>query len=147
MKKAFTLIELLIVVLIISTLVSIAAPQYFKIIERFRTVEATTAIMEIKRGQERVMLKRGVYTNNFNDFDFSLKSKNGNDCEGIVCELKYFIIQITLVGNRYIIMAQRKTNNETKPPQRYSPNYIYFYDSATDSFGCTDANCASDFID
>lgn len=144
-KKGFTLIELLIVVLIISTLASIAAPQYFKIIERFRVLEATTAMMEIKRGQERVMLKKSAYTNNFQDFDFQIKDKNGNDCEGKVCELRYFILEIKLIGNKYMIMAQRKSDNETKPPLRYS-NYIYFYDSQTDQFNCTDANCVNDFI-
>ncbi len=44
-----------------------------------------------------------------------------------------------------MIMAQRKSDNETKPPLRYS-NYIYFYDSQTDQFNCTDANCVNDFI-
>ncbi|MEF3280699.1 MAG: prepilin-type N-terminal cleavage/methylation domain-containing protein [Elusimicrobiota bacterium] len=147
-RNAFTLIELLIVILIISTLASISAPMYFKIIERFRVVEATTNMMEIKKGQERVILKKSVYTDNFRDFDFEIKDINGKNCDGKICELKYFVLQIQLIEHdKYMILAQRKSNDKTRPPQAYSPNYIYFYDSRANNFGCTDANCARDFLD
>lgn len=145
-KKAFTLIELLVVVLIISTLASIAAPQYLRVIERFKVLEATTAITEIKKAQEFIMLKKGRYSNRFEDFDFQLKDENGKECSGTVCELKYFILEIRLYKGRYVVYARRKSNEKTRPPVRYS-NYIYFYDSKTNSFGCTDANCVRDFID
>lgn len=147
-NEAFTLIELLVVVLIISTLVSIGAPTYFKVIERFRVVEATTNMMEIKKGEDRYILKKSVYTDNFRNFDFEIKDVNGKSCDGKVCELKYFNIQIQLLPNlNYIIVAQRKSENTTKPPHIYSPTYTYIYDSNSQKFGCTDVNCVRDFID
>ncbi|MCX7905863.1 MAG: prepilin-type N-terminal cleavage/methylation domain-containing protein [Elusimicrobiales bacterium] len=145
MKKSFTLIELLIVIIIISTLASISAPIYIRTIERFRVVEATKVMYEIKNAQEEVRLRKGKYTERFDDFSIEIYDKDKNICKDKTCELKYFIIQIKVIGNNYHILAQRKPE-PTPPPSRYNPNYIYFYDSKTDSFGCNDANCAKDFI-
>jgi len=148
MKKGFTLIELLVVVIIISTLASISAPQYFKLIERFRNSEVLFIMGEIKRAEERFYLKKGVYTNNFSDLDIEIKNeKTQKPCEGnAVCELKYYLIKIKLLdnGKSYFILAKRKE----KPAlhRRYSPGYIFYYDSKTDSFGCNDANCVRDFL-
>jgi general secretion pathway protein G len=87
LTKGFTLIELLVVVIIISTLASISAPQYFKLIERFRNSEVLFIMGEIKRAQERFYLKKGVYTNNFSDLDIEIKNeKTQKPCEGnVVC--------------------------------------------------------------
>jgi prepilin-type N-terminal cleavage/methylation domain-containing protein len=148
LKKGFTLIELLIVVIIILTLASISAPQYFKLIERFRNSEVLFIMGEIKRAQERFYLKKGVYTNNFSDLDIEIKNeKTQKPCEGNrVCELKYYLIKIKLVDNEksYFILAKRKE----KPPvnKRYTPGYIFFYNHKTGSFGCNDANCVRDFL-
>jgi len=148
MKKAFTLIELLIVVIIISTLASISTPQYFKLIERFRNTEIVLTMGEIKKAQERFYLKKGVYTDNFSDLDIEIKDENTQKpCEGNkVCDLKYYRLKIKLLdkGKSYIILAKRKE----KPPvfKRYSPGYIFFYDQRHNSFGCNDKNCVADFL-
>ncbi len=144
-KDGFTLIELLVVVIIISTLASISAPTYLRTIERFRVVEATTAITEIKKAEEEVYLRKGKYSDDFSDLNIEIRDKDGELCSGKACNLKYFSLQIKITGNSYQIIAQRKSDVQP-PPQRYSPNYIYFYDSKTQSFLCNDANCARDFL-
>jgi prepilin-type N-terminal cleavage/methylation domain-containing protein len=148
MNRAFTLIELLIVVIIIATLASISLPQYFKVIERFRLVETITSITDIKKSEEMFKHRKNVYTDDFANLDVELKGKDGKVCEGKTCELRYFTLEIRLLSdNQYMVIAQRKSDETTRPPERYAPNYIYFYDSTTDQFNCTDANCVKDFID
>ncbi|MGC8866842.1 MAG: type IV pilin protein [Elusimicrobiales bacterium] len=145
-RKNFTLIELLVVVIIISTLVSIATPTYFRVVERFRVVEATTVINDIRKAEEEILIRKGRYSDDFSELYIEIYDKNNQLCSGKTCELKYFIIQIRLITpTSYQILAQRKSD-VTPPPQRYSPNYIYFYDSKTRSYLCNDANCAKDFL-
>lgn len=146
MKQGFTLIELLIVIVIISTLASISAPTYLKVIERFRVLEATKTIYEIKKAQEEVKLRKGNYTDKFEDMNIEILDENNNPCTSNTCQLKYFTLQIRLEKNGYKVFAQRRSD-KTPPPQRYSPNYIYFYNSVTDNFSCNDANCARDFLE
>jgi prepilin-type N-terminal cleavage/methylation domain-containing protein len=145
-NHGFTLIELLVVVLIVSILASLSLPQYFKVIERFRLIEATSAMSDIKKSEEIFLQRKSLYTDNFSNFDIEIESKDGNHCEGKICELKYFDIWVKILSDRrYIIVARRKS--DPKPPSKYSLNYIYFYDSESSSFSCTDANCVRDFID
>ena len=148
MYRGFTLIELLIVVIIISTLASISAPQYFKLLERFRNTEVLFVMGEIKKAQERFYLKKGIYTDDFSNLDIDIKDeRTQNPCEGNgVCELKYYYLKIKLLdrGRSYLILAKRK--EKPAVPQRYSQGYIFFYDRRKDSFGCNDLKCVEDFL-
>lgn len=144
--KGFTLIELLIVVIIISTLASISAPLYIKTIERFRVIEATRTIYAIRKAEEEILLRKGKYSENFEDLSIEIYDKDNNLCNSKSCELKYFTIYIKVIANNYKIFAQRKSE-PTPPPSRYNSNYIYLYDSQTNTFKCNDPNCARDFID
>lgn len=144
--RGFTLIELLIVVVIISTLASIGVPTYLKTVERFRLVEATQAMTQIIKAEEELMLRKGKYSDKFDDLIIEIYDKDNNLCSSTTCELKYFTLYIKVKGRNYRIFAQRKSE-PTPPPARYKPNYIYFYDSQTRSFGCNDPNCVRDFLD
>jgi len=61
MKKAFTLVELLIVVIIIGILATIAVPQYHKMIEKARSAEACNMLGAIWRAEQLHYLEAEDY--------------------------------------------------------------------------------------
>jgi prepilin-type N-terminal cleavage/methylation domain-containing protein len=71
-NSAFTLIEMLVVVLIIGILAAIALPQYMKTIRLSRASEALTMLNAIIKGQEEYFLIYGEYTNNIEDLSITI---------------------------------------------------------------------------
>lgn len=57
----FTLIELLVVVLIIGILAAVAIPQYFRVVEKGKAVEALQMGSDLNAAQERYMARTGSY--------------------------------------------------------------------------------------
>ena len=78
-KKAFTLLELLVVVLIIGILAAIALPQYNKAVWKSRFVQAKTIAKNIANSEEVYFTANGQYTNNFTDLDVDLSPNSYND--------------------------------------------------------------------
>ena len=69
-NKGFSLIELLVVVLILGILAAMAIPQYMRVIERQRGMEAITILAIIGKAQERFFVTNGeVYATVFQDID------------------------------------------------------------------------------
>jgi len=66
-SKAFSLVELLIVVVIIATLGAIAVPTYNRYKVESRRSEAMGVLPEIYKGQIEFLAENGKYTNSFND--------------------------------------------------------------------------------
>lgn len=67
----FTLIELLIVVLIIGVLAAVAVPQYQKVVEKSRAVQAVTLVKSVRDVAEVYKMANGVYPSSLNDLDIS----------------------------------------------------------------------------
>jgi len=59
--KAFTLLEILIVIVVLAVLASIAIPRYTDIVEKSRTSEAMAIFAAIKSAQEVYYSKNGRY--------------------------------------------------------------------------------------
>ena len=81
-NKAFTLVELLVVVLIIGILAAIALPQYQIAIAKSRLSTLKEVVGNIKNAQEIFYLQHGNYTTELNELDISLPGYLGKDDNG-----------------------------------------------------------------
>ncbi|NQT47226.1 MAG: prepilin-type N-terminal cleavage/methylation domain-containing protein [Candidatus Omnitrophica bacterium] len=82
MKKSFTLIELLIVVLIVGILATVALPQYQKVVEKARWAQAVSTLGAIYRAQEAYYLEHGDYQ------EFTGDTDANHEPYGLYLELK-----------------------------------------------------------
>ena len=72
MKKGYTLLELLVVVLIIGILAAVAVPQYQTAVDRSRMSQAMVLGRALRDAQQRYYMANGQYTLNINDLDISI---------------------------------------------------------------------------
>ena len=117
MKKGFSLIELLVVVLIIGILSSIALPQYTNAVEKARLSEALSMIGSLKTGIDAYIMANGYEDVEFVgnsvvtldvDAEASLDCSAGED----VCEGKYFTYDAYCFGSTCNISVGRGTLEE-----------------------------------
>jgi len=78
MKKAFTLVELIIVVIIIGILAAIALPQYNKTMERSRIAEASAVLGALRGAQLRYKLENTDYATLPTQLDIELPNYDGS---------------------------------------------------------------------
>lgn len=71
MKKGFTLMELIIVVVIIGILAMVGLPQFFRVAERGRAAEGIALLGSIRGAQLRFAAERGTTTNAMANLDIS----------------------------------------------------------------------------
>jgi prepilin-type N-terminal cleavage/methylation domain-containing protein len=100
-KKAFTLIELSVVVLILGILAAIALPQYQKAIKKTRAVEILSVLRTIAQAEEIYYLTNGRYTNNKDDLDINFQNP------------KYYDIGLELQGTIFDIKVMLKVKYDT----------------------------------
>jgi prepilin-type N-terminal cleavage/methylation domain-containing protein len=74
MKKAFTLVELIIVIVIIGILASIGIPRFTGAIRMAKESEAKAILGAIRSSQLRYELENGSYTTDINNLDIDLPS-------------------------------------------------------------------------
>ena len=62
MKKGFTLLELIVVIIIIGVLASLGLPQFFKTVEKGRTAEGTSLLGTLRSAQLRYYAEKASFT-------------------------------------------------------------------------------------
>ena len=95
MRKAFTLIELLGVVLIIGILSAIALPQYTKAVEKARISEIKIAMKNVLNASSLYGLSSGECSNNMENFDWTMPGEcSTTEGHPTYCNTKYFSYHI-----------------------------------------------------
>jgi len=69
MRKGFTLLELIVVIIIIGVLASLAVPQYFKVAERARAAEGVGLLSLLRGSQIRYKAEKNVYATDVASLD------------------------------------------------------------------------------
>lgn len=111
MKKAFTLVELIIVVIIIGILASIAIPQFNKTMERSRIAEASAVLGALRGAQLRYILENpSGYAIDLTKLDIEPPNYDGVDPKN---DGKFFLYSAdNTVENNFtsVATAQRKSS-------------------------------------
>lgn len=95
-KKAFTLIETLIVVLIIATLTAVAMPIYRKAVEKSQAATALNVLGSIAAAEQSFFMAAGRYTMDYSELEENFADKHGQYAQDKTLTLKYF--DVTLNG-------------------------------------------------
>lgn len=81
-NKAFTLIEMLTVVLIVGILAAVALPQYEKSVETSRASEAISMVRNIRDAQQIYYMSNGKYSSRIDDLDIHVPGESGGQISG-----------------------------------------------------------------
>jgi len=123
-KKAFTLIEMLVVVLIIGILAAIALPQYEIAVESSKVSEAVSNLSTIARAVDVYKLSVGQNTDNFDDLDVNIQGTKTSDTHLLTKYYDYHISKSSSNGTGYEVIATR-SNTASQRYQYYI--YINYY--------------------
>ncbi len=112
MKKGFTLVEILVVVLIIGILSSVALPNYKRSIEKTRATEAMSTVKAVNDGVYAYAAERNKCPETFKKILISVPGEL--DSSGTIVTSKYFEYYLNAAGNAPIpgtecggVVAQR----------------------------------------
>jgi prepilin-type N-terminal cleavage/methylation domain-containing protein len=124
-KKAFTLIEMLVVVLIIGILAAIALPQYMKAIARARMSEMLSVIKIVYRAQELHKLVEGSWTPDLNNLDIDgltncTISESSSKCDLGNVRVSYFSIDYSYGTAHYLQVWNIKYTDSLPVLEAYS---------------------------
>jgi len=128
-NKAYTLAEVLVVVMIIGILAAIAIPNYFRSVEKTRATDAAAILRSVARGQVAYSAKSGGFAPDMFNLPLDLKDKDGIDVEGSEFDDKFF--DYTIYGSeegkataarkngKYTISVDYETGEISCTPSEY----------------------------
>ena len=125
-KTAFTLLELIIVIIIVGVLASLSFPRFFSMIERARSVEALTNIKIFRQAVERCYL---IHNGSYATCTYPSASGNNLGMEDYVFAAPYhFGYIVAAVGQGYLIEALR---NPAVDPLMSTPAWSFTCGTST----------------
>jgi len=110
MRKGFTLLELIIVIIIIGVLASLGFTQYTRVVERGRTAEAKAILGTIRTAEQAYYLEQGSYTSTIGNLAVNASTA----CNGQTAY--YFAYSVTGSTTDFTGTATRCTGTEGKTP-------------------------------
>ena len=121
LKKGFTLLEVLIVVIIIGILAAIAMPQYVNTLEKAKSGEAAANIGSIRTSVDRLWYQNGTIQTNLALLDIDDPNGQANRLynytivagEGANATTRIYTVTATRVGVATTYVAWEQTDNET----------------------------------
>jgi type IV pilus assembly protein PilA len=104
MKRGFTLLEIIVVIVILGILATLAVTQYAKMVEKSRGAEARTILGNIRTNQAAVRQQSGACSSADNDVGI------GADFPSVCASTHYFAYDLAGVsGNTFTAIATRCT--------------------------------------
>ncbi len=141
MKKGFTLLELIIVIIVVGILATVGLATYTNQVEYSRTAEAKSNVSSARKPAYEYYLKNGTYVG-ISSSDIGIGASMGLIPSSCVSR-NYFRYGISTTypatASNMFIYAQRCTSGG-KPPQASSLCYFYWVvnsSGATSQYGCT----------
>lgn len=71
MRKGFTLLELIIVIIVIGILATLGFTQYTRVVEKGRVAESKAVLGQLRTAQEAYKLEYGAYTSSIDNLSVS----------------------------------------------------------------------------
>ncbi len=128
-QKGFTLLEVMITVIIISTLAAMVVPRYLNSVEKGRSAEARKALGAIRDAELTYYLEYNVFTTSFSQMNLAYPAG--------VCNTGFYYqysVSLTGGGAGFLAQAQRCTSGG-KAPQ--GPSGYVFNLTQSGDFGGT----------
>ncbi len=123
MKKGFTLLELIVVIIIIGILATLGFSQYAKVVEKGRTAEAKAILGQIRTAQAAYYLERNTFANSISDLAVGAPS---------ACAATHYFNYSTLGDNTTYNATATRCTGSGKTPN--GPEYTITVDAA-DNWG------------
>lgn len=108
--RAFTLVELIIVVIIIGILASVSIPQYNKVMERSRIVEASNMLGSLRGAQLRYKLETTNYATALTSIDVDMPDYDNDGTKNDGKFFTYNVVNIPAGAITTVATADRKSN-------------------------------------
>ena len=112
MRKGFTLLELVIVVIIVAVLAGLGIPQFIRTVERAKAAEGVSTLGVLRSSQIRYYAEYGTYTSAIGQLDITIQNplKNfsqpsvliavaGGNVANVVRSGSLYTLNITDTGN------------------------------------------------